>query len=73
MSFNFNPLWKLLIDRNMNKEQLRKGIGYYHRTIAKMGRNEYVSLKTLDDICNFLDCEIDDIVVHVKDNGEIEE
>lgn len=67
MAFTFNPLWKTLIDRNMTKEDLRLGIKTSPSTIAKMGKNEYVSLDVIDRICNYLDCEISDVIEHVKD------
>lgn len=67
MALDYKPLWKLLIDRGLNKGDL-KDYGLTAPTIAKMGRNEPVSLKTVDKICTALNCEIEDIVTHVK-NG----
>lgn len=67
MSFNFNPLWKLLIDKGMTKTELAKKTSIANSTITKMGKNEYVSMEVVDRICNYLDCELSDVVVHVKD------
>lgn len=67
MSFNFNPLWKLLIDKGMNKTDLANETGISRSTLAKMGKNEYVAMEVLDRICNYLDCQISDVVEHVKD------
>lgn len=66
MSFNFNPLWKLLIDKEMTKTELAEGIGISRSTLAKMGKNEYVAMEVIDRVCNYLDCDISDVVEHVK-------
>ena len=70
MAFNFNPLWKLLIDKNMSKVQLGKEIGVSSSTLAKMSKNEYVAMEVLDRICVLLGCEIEDVVKHKKDAGD---
>ncbi|MDU5081209.1 helix-turn-helix transcriptional regulator [uncultured Tissierella sp.] len=67
MSFNFNSLWKLLIDKGMKRTDLIKVVGISASTLAKMGKNEYVAMEVLDRICTYLNCEISDIVEHVKD------
>lgn len=64
---SYKPLFKLLIDRNMTREDLRKPLSMSHATIAKMGKNEYVSLEVIDKICNYLNCRIEDVIEHVKD------
>lgn len=66
LAFNFNPLWKLLIDKGMNKTDLAENIGISRSTLAKMGKNEYVAMEVLDRICNYFNCEITDIVEHIK-------
>ena len=55
---NYNKLWKLMIDKKMNKTQLHESTN----AVAKMSRNEKVSLETLAKICYALDCEIGDII-----------
>ena len=62
MKFSYNRLWKLLIDRNMNKGDLQKLIGTGPSTISRMGRNEPVRLEILGRICEKLNCNIEDIV-----------
>lgn len=59
---SYKPLFKLLLERNMTKTQLRKAVGFNSATLAKMSKGEYVSLKTIDNICQFLDCEIYDVI-----------
>ena len=62
MEFNYNKLWKLLIDRNMIKKDLMAKTGITSSTIAKMGKNKAVSMEVLGKICIALDCSIGDIV-----------
>lgn len=62
MPVNYNKLWKLLIDHNMNKSQLKEAAHISTNAIAKLGRNEPVSLETLEKICYALNCDIGDIV-----------
>lgn len=62
MSMNYNKLWKLLIDRNMIKKDLREQAGLTTNVIAKMGKGGDVSTEVLRKICIALDCKIEDIV-----------
>lgn len=59
---NYKPLWKLLIDREMSKGELRNKTGIAGSTFSKMTNNEKVSLDVLARICVALDCGLDDIV-----------
>ena len=67
VGFSYNPLWKLLIDKGMNKIQLRDALGLSPSTLAKLGKNENVSMDVLNKICNYLGCSLADIVEHVPD------
>ncbi len=62
MEVNYNKLWKLLIDKNINKTELIRKTGITSNAMAKMGKNETVQLDVLIKICKVLDCKIDDIV-----------
>ncbi len=62
MGINYKKLWKLLIDKEMSKTDLRIKTEIASSTFAKMSRNEYVSLDVLVRICIALDCSLDDIV-----------
>lgn len=66
---SYNKLWKLLIDKNMNKTQLMRKAGLSTNVIAKLGKSESVSLDSLEKICMVLSCEIGDIV-EVNKRGE---
>lgn len=59
---NYNKLWKLLIDKNMLKKDLKEKTGISSNAIAKMGKGGDVSTQVLRKICEALDCRLEDIV-----------
>ena len=59
---SFDPLWKTLIDKKMSKMELREAAGLGKSTFAKLGKNESVTLETIEKICITLDCDISDVV-----------
>lgn len=63
----FAPLASTLHKKQISKTELQKGISTSSATIAKIGKDEYVSMKILDDICQYLDCEINEVISHVKE------
>ena len=67
MAYNYNILWKLLIDKGMLKKDLIKATNMTASTMAKLGKNQAVSMDVLGRICLALDCNIGDIVDVVKD------
>ena len=68
MSISYNRLWKLLIDKNLTKTELRLKADIATSTLAKLGKNEQVSMDVLLKICNTLNCGLDDIVEFKKEN-----
>lgn len=62
MSVSYSKLWKLLVDKRMNKSQLRDATGISTNAVAKLGRNETVSLETLEKVCSALNCNIEDVM-----------
>lgn len=62
MSFTFMKLWKLILEQNINKTQLRKKAGISSATLSKLSKNENVSLAVIDKICSALKCDIGDIM-----------
>lgn len=62
MAVSYNKLWKLLIDKHMKKKELGKAAGISNSLIAKLGKNENVTVEVLVKICAALDCSIDDIM-----------
>lgn len=73
MSVTYKKLWKLLIDKNMIKKQLREQAGLTTNVIAKLGKDENVSTEVLCKICKALDCGLDDIIEIVPDEGDLNE
>lgn len=68
---NYKPLWKMLIDKNLSKAELREKTSIARSTMAKMTSNEYVSMDVLVRICIALDCSMDDIVeIERTEDGE---
>ena len=62
MKMSYKKLWKLLIDKDMKKTDLRKAAGISSSSLAKLGKDENVTTDVLLRICKALDCELDDIV-----------
>lgn len=62
LEVSYNKLWKLLIDKGMNKTQLKDVAGLSSSTISKMGKNEQISMDSMLKICKALNCDIGDIV-----------
>ena len=67
MSISYKPLWHLLLERDMKKLELRDLVGMSNNTLARLGKNEGVSMDVLERICIALDCRIEDIVEFVRD------
>ena len=68
MAISYKKLWKLLIDKNMIKKDLRIAAGLSTNVIAKLGKNENVSTEVLGKIWFVLDCEITDIMEFVDED-----
>ena len=71
MKVNYNGLWKLLIDKGMNKKDLHESIGIAPATIAKMGRSEFVSMEVLYRIATSLNADFGDLVAVNRKDGRI--
>ena len=66
MAVSYTKLWKLLLDKKMKRTDLKTVSGISSSTLAKLGKDEYVSLESIDKICCALDCNISDIMDVVK-------
>jgi len=62
MIISYDKLWKLMIDKKINKTQLCKKAGITTNAMAKLGKNETVQVETLIKICKILNCRVDDIM-----------
>ena len=69
MIYSYNKLWKMLIDRKITKTEMRKLSGISTNMLAKMGKDEPVSMETLAKISTALECGLDDIV-EIQKKGE---
>ena len=67
MHISYNKLWKLLIDKGMNKQDLGKIANISPASIAKLGKGANVTTDVLLKICEALDCNLEDIIETVKD------
>lgn len=72
MKTTYKKLWKLLIDREMTKSDLRERAGISSASLAKLGKGENVSMGVLLKICSTLNCDIGDIVETVRDDDTSE-
>ena len=70
MKFNYNGLWKLLIDKNMKKKDLIDDTGISPTTISKMVRGDAVSLSVIGKICEKLGSDVGDLICIEKDIEE---
>ena len=73
MGVSYRKLWMKIAEKEMKRTDLKDEIGISSNTLAKLGKNEYISLEIIERICRGLDCDIGDIVEITKyDNSEDE-
>lgn len=70
MSVCYDKLWKMLIEKRMNRTDLKEMAGISFNVLAKMGRGETVSLESLRKICMVLNCNIGDIMEFVNETAK---
>lgn len=70
LRISYNKLWKLLIDKNMNKQDLKNATGISSASIAKLGRGDNITTDVLLKICRALDCDLEDIMETVRGNDK---
>ena len=66
MEVNYNKLWKQMIDKGMKKSDLRELTGIGTNTLAKLSKNQPVSMEVLMKLCEKLECDIPDVCEFVK-------
>ena len=66
MSFNYDKLWDLAYKNKLNKTSFRDKVGITNSTLSRLSKNETVSMEVLARICDYFDCEINDIVEYKK-------
>lgn len=73
MSISYNPLWKTLIDKKIKRYELMNIANISANVVAKMAREEFVSLRSIEKICLALDCNLNDVIIFIdplKDSNE---
>lgn len=73
MAISYKKLWKLLIDREMTRTELRKLSGISSATLAKLGKNQNVNTESIVKICGILRCNIEDIMEIAEEGVDDEE
>jgi len=67
MAISYDKLWKILIDKKMNKTDLRTLASLSTNTLAKLSKNEIVDMQSLLKICDTLNCSLSDVVEYTPD------
>lgn len=62
MAISYKRLWKKMIDKDVNKTELCQETGISAATMAKMSKDEPVTLTTIEKICDFLNCNVEEVV-----------
>ena len=71
MPVSYDKLWKLLIDKKMNRTDLKENAGISFNVLAKMSRNEFVSMDSLYKICKVLSCDIGDVMEFLPSESSV--
>ena len=67
MRISYNKLWKMLIDKNMKKSDLKEKAGISSASLAKLGKGDNITTDVLLRICEVMDCRIEDILETIRD------
>ena len=67
LRISYNKLWKMLIDKNMNKQDLKNATRISSASIAKLGKGENITTDILLKICEAMDCKLEDIMETIKE------
>lgn len=70
MPVQYNRLWKLLIDMKMKKTSLKNAAGVSANVMARLGKDKYISLESIEKICGTLKCGVDDILEFITDDNK---
>ena len=70
MAISYKPLWHLLVEREMNKEDSKRAANITSNIVSRMSKNAYVNLDSIEKICLAMDCKIEDVVEVIKEEGD---
>lgn len=71
MPISYDKLWKMLIDKKMTRTELKDISGISFNVLARMGKNEFVSMESLFKICSTLNCNVGDVVDFLPESEEL--
>lgn len=66
MAISYNKLWKLLIDKNLKRTEMVQKAGITGNVLGRLSRNEAVSMRSIEKICIFLECNVGDVMEFVE-------
>lgn len=69
MAISYKPLWHLLVEKEMNKEDLKKAANITSNIVSRMSKNTYVNLDSIEKICLAMDCKIEDVMEIVREGS----
>lgn len=72
MDISYNKLFKLLIDRSLKKTEFAKEVGISGNTLAKLSKNDTISMDSIVRICRYLNCDVGDIMEVLPENDNQE-
>lgn len=70
MAVTYEKLWELLKEKNMKKIEMQRKAGISGNILARMGKNEYISMESVEKICYVLDCRTDDILEFIPEGDK---
>ena len=70
MAVTYEKLWKLLKEKNMKKIEMQRKAGISGNILARMGKNEYISMESVEKICYVLNCRTDDILEFIPEGDK---
>ena len=69
MSISYNKMWKLLIDKNMKRKDLKEKAEVSQNVMARLSKNQAVTMETMEKICSVLQCDIGDVMEFIPDEN----
>ena len=70
MAISYNKLWKLLIDKDMKRKELKELVGVSQNVMSKLSKNQAVSMESMEKLCEALQCDIGDVMEFIPTTQE---
>ena len=71
MAISYKPLWHLLVEKEMNKKNLKRSANIISNIVSRMSKYSYVILELLEKICLALDCKIEEVLKIIKEKEKV--